>query len=97
VARAHPPAKTFKEATNEAKARVAEAGLRNVSFTQTDVNQIVADKPFDAGRRSFHSDFLPDPVSVLRSLSKLVRPGEPWSSGSRPGSLFSLIVRLLAA
>jgi hypothetical protein len=58
VARAPPPAKTFKDATNEAKARVAEAGLRNVSFTQTDVNQIVTDKPFDAavGRRSFHSD-----------------------------------------
>src|ERR1700730_181761 len=31
-----------------ARARVAEAGLRNVSFTETDVNQIPNDKPFDA-------------------------------------------------
>src|SRR5262249_20908955 len=31
-----------------AKARVAEAGLRNVSFTQSDVNEIVSDEPFDA-------------------------------------------------
>src|SRR5258705_3582442 len=29
-----------------AKARVAAAGLRNVSFTQADVNQIERDKPF---------------------------------------------------
>src|SRR5215472_18655736 len=31
-----------------AKARVAEAGFLNVSFTQTDVNEIVSDKLFDA-------------------------------------------------
>src|SRR2546430_15193283 len=31
-----------------ARARVAEAGLRNVSFTQSDVNQIQSSKPFDA-------------------------------------------------
>jgi ubiquinone/menaquinone biosynthesis C-methylase UbiE len=58
-----------------AKARVASAGLRNVSFTQTDVNQIVSDKPFDAAVGRFILMFLPDPVSVLRSLSELVRPG----------------------
>jgi ubiquinone/menaquinone biosynthesis C-methylase UbiE len=58
-----------------ANARVAEAGLRNVSFTQTNVNQIVSDKPFDAAVGRFILMFLPDPVSVLRSLTKLVRPG----------------------
>jgi ubiquinone/menaquinone biosynthesis C-methylase UbiE len=31
-----------------ARARVVEAGLRNVSFTQSDVNQIQSSKPFDA-------------------------------------------------
>src|SRR5437870_12738133 len=31
-----------------AKARVAEAGLHNVSFTQSDVNQIGSDKLYDA-------------------------------------------------
>jgi SAM-dependent methyltransferase len=58
-----------------ANARVAEAGLCNVSFTQTDVNQIVSNKPFDAAVGRFILMFLPDPVSVLRSLNKLVRPG----------------------
>jgi ubiquinone/menaquinone biosynthesis C-methylase UbiE len=53
-----------------AKARVAEAGLRNVSFTQNDVNQIVSDKPFDAVVGRFILMFLPDPVSVLRLRSE---------------------------
>src|SRR6266536_5425293 len=33
---------------DRARARVAEAGLRNVSFIQSDVNQIQSSKPFDA-------------------------------------------------
>ena len=58
-----------------ANARVAEAGLVNISFTQADVNQIVADQPFDAAVGRFILMFLRDPASVLRSLSQLVRPG----------------------
>lgn len=58
-----------------ARERVAAAGLTNVSFTQSDVNQIVSDKAFDAAVGRFILMFLPDPISVLRSLSKLVRPG----------------------
>lgn len=58
-----------------AHARVAEAGLHNISFTQADVTQIVDDQPFDAAVGRFILMFLPDPVSVLRSLCKLVRPG----------------------
>ena len=58
-----------------AQARVATAGFRNVSFTQTDVNQIVSDKPFDAAVGRFILMFLPDPVSVLRSVAGFVRPG----------------------
>jgi len=58
-----------------AQARVAAAGFRNVSFTQTDVSQIVSDKPFDAAVGRFILMFLPDPVSVLRSVAGLVRPG----------------------
>src|SRR5262245_6014323 len=57
-----------------AKARVAEAGLRNVSFTETDVNEIVSDKPFDAVVGRFILTFLPDPVSVCRSVVRLVHP-----------------------
>ena len=58
-----------------AKARMAEAGIRNVNFTQTDASQIVSDKPFDAAVGRFILMFLPDPAAVLRSLAKLVRPG----------------------
>jgi SAM-dependent methyltransferase len=58
-----------------AAARMAEAGLGNVSFTQSDAAQIPSDRPFDAAVGRYILMFLPDPVSVLRSLSRLVRPG----------------------
>jgi predicted O-methyltransferase YrrM len=58
-----------------AKERVAIAGFRNVSFTHTDVTEIVSDKPFDAAVGRFILMFLPDPVSVLRSVVRLVHPG----------------------
>ena len=50
-----------------AQARVAAAGLRNVSFLNTDVNNIVTDRPFDAASVVAFM-FLPDPTSVLRSF-----------------------------
>ncbi len=58
-----------------ATARMTEVGLRNVSFTQTDVSQLPSGKPFDAAVGRYILMFLPDPVAVLRSLSHLVRPG----------------------
>jgi len=58
-----------------ARARVAEAGLSNIRFTQTDVNQIRSDQPFDAAVGRFILMFLPDPVSVLAGVSRLVRAG----------------------
>jgi ubiquinone/menaquinone biosynthesis C-methylase UbiE len=58
-----------------AQARVARAGFRNVIFLKTDVNKIVIDQRFDAVVGRFVLMFLPDPVSVLRSVSRLVRPG----------------------
>jgi SAM-dependent methyltransferase len=58
-----------------ARARAAATGLHNVSFLNTDVNQIAIDRPFDAAVGRFILMFLPDPVSVLRSVSRLVRPG----------------------
>jgi ubiquinone/menaquinone biosynthesis C-methylase UbiE len=58
-----------------ARAHVAEAGLRNVSFTQSDVSQIPDSEPFDAAVGRFILMWLPDPASVLRQLSLLVRPG----------------------
>jgi ubiquinone/menaquinone biosynthesis C-methylase UbiE len=57
-----------------AQARVADAGLNNVSFMQTDLNQIVSDRLFDAAVGRFILAWLPDAVAVLRSVSRLVRP-----------------------
>jgi ubiquinone/menaquinone biosynthesis C-methylase UbiE len=57
-----------------AAARMAEEDLRNVSFTQSDAAQIPGDKHFDAAVGRYILMFLPDPISVLRSLSHLVRP-----------------------
>src|ERR1700730_4137455 len=53
-----------------ARARAADAGLHNVSFTQSDVAQIASTEPFDAAVGRFILMFLPDPVTVLRSLSQ---------------------------
>jgi|ERR1051326_1074292 ubiquinone/menaquinone biosynthesis C-methylase UbiE len=58
-----------------AKARVAEAGVHNVTFTQSDASQIASTRLFDAVVGRFILMYLPDPVAVLRSLSRLVRPG----------------------
>jgi protein-L-isoaspartate O-methyltransferase len=52
--------------TARARARVAEAGLRNVNFTESDVNQLANDKPFDAAVGRFILEFLPDPLAALR-------------------------------
>jgi len=57
-----------------ARARVVAAGLSNVNFLNTDVNGIVTDERFDAAVGRFILMFLPDPVSVLRTVSRLVNP-----------------------
>ena len=58
-----------------ARARVAEAGVNNVSFTQCDVYQAASDRPFDAAVGRLILMFLPNPVAVLSSVSQLVRAG----------------------
>ena len=58
-----------------ARARVAEAGLKNVTFTQSDVCQLSGEPLFDGVVGRLILQFLPDPVTALRSLSHLVRPG----------------------
>jgi ubiquinone/menaquinone biosynthesis C-methylase UbiE len=58
-----------------AEARVAAADLRNVNFLNADLNNIVTDGHFDAAVGRFILMFLPDPISVLRSVAGLVRPG----------------------
>ncbi|HEY4023453.1 MAG TPA: class I SAM-dependent methyltransferase [Pseudonocardiaceae bacterium] len=75
-----------------ARARVAEAGLDNVSLRQATVPDIVLAEPVDAliGRQILiHLD---DPVDAVRRLSALVRPGglvsfqelSPRHAGSEP-------------
>jgi ubiquinone/menaquinone biosynthesis C-methylase UbiE len=58
-----------------ARARVSEAGLHNVRFMQCDVNQIAIDQPFDAAVGRFILQFVPEPLAVVRSLVRVVRPG----------------------
>jgi ubiquinone/menaquinone biosynthesis C-methylase UbiE len=59
----------------KASARVTEAGFHNVSFNESNVNEILDEEPFDAAVGRFILMYLPDPVATLRSISKLVRPG----------------------
>jgi ubiquinone/menaquinone biosynthesis C-methylase UbiE len=58
-----------------ARARVDEAGLHNVSFIQSDVEQIASDEPFDAAVGRLILMYVPNPAAVLCSTSRMVRPG----------------------
>jgi ubiquinone/menaquinone biosynthesis C-methylase UbiE len=87
-----------------ASSRVVSAGLHNVTFMQCDVNDIRTSEPFDAAVGRFILMFLPDPGSLLRSLSRLVRPGgvlafqEPsWVPMLAMGSRLLLWSQVLAA
>lgn len=57
-----------------ATARVADAGIRNVTFIERDVTQLSKARDFDAAVGRFILMFLPDPVHVLRCLRESVRP-----------------------
>jgi 2-polyprenyl-3-methyl-5-hydroxy-6-metoxy-1,4-benzoquinol methylase len=46
-----------------------------MSNLPTEVQQIASDQPFDAAVGRFILMFLPDPISILRSVSRSVRPG----------------------
>ena len=59
----------------KARARVNEAGLHNVRFNESNVDEISDEKLFDAAVGRFILMYLPDPVAALRSISQVVRPG----------------------
>src|SRR6476660_7732179 len=59
----------------KANARVTEAGFHNVSFNESNVNEILDEKPFDAAVGRFILMYLADPVATLRSISQVVRSG----------------------
>ena len=54
---------------------MTEAGFHNVSFNESNVDEIPDGKPFDAAVGRFILMYLPDPVAALRSISQVVRPG----------------------
>jgi SAM-dependent methyltransferase len=60
---------------NRARSRAAEAGLHNIDFVQTDIEKYSADSSFDALVGRYVLQFLSDPVTTLRSIVALVRPG----------------------
>lgn len=62
-----------------ARARVAEKGLTQVMFVQSELGEISIDRRFDAVVGRYILMFLPDPASVLRSLDRLVRPGAAFA------------------
>jgi len=59
----------------KASARVTESGFRNVSFNESNVDEILNEKPFDAAVGRFILMYLADPVATLRSISQVVRSG----------------------
>jgi len=63
------------KAIAKATARVTEAGFHNVSFNESNVNEILDEKPFDAAVGRFILMYLAYPVAALRSISQVVRPG----------------------
>jgi len=61
--------------TSRAQARAAEAGLENIEFVRADIDEYATNESFDAAVGRYVLQFLPDPVSTLRSVARLVRPG----------------------
>ena len=58
-----------------ARARVTDAGLSQVSFTECDASEVECGQPFDAVVGRLILQFLPNPVAVLRRVHQMVRPG----------------------
>jgi SAM-dependent methyltransferase len=58
-----------------AQQRVAAAGHANVRFIQGDVTSIPLEPDFDAAIGRLVLEFIPNPVSVIRRLRSVVRPG----------------------
>jgi ubiquinone/menaquinone biosynthesis C-methylase UbiE len=82
---------------DRAKAWVIEAGLRNVTFTHTDIAQFSTDTLFDALVGRYILQFLPDPVGTLRSLSNRVRPGGVVAFQEGSWAPFVLLSRALTS
>jgi ubiquinone/menaquinone biosynthesis C-methylase UbiE len=83
-----------------ARARADELGLSTVGFEQTTIADIVPDEPVDAVIGRLILMHLPDPVSALRQLAGVVRPGgliafcecDISAAGSIPDSSLSRVL-----
>ena len=58
-----------------ARRRALEAGMSHVRFVEAELAEFSTDERFDAVVGRYVLQFLPDPVSVLRSVSSAVKPG----------------------
>jgi ubiquinone/menaquinone biosynthesis C-methylase UbiE len=58
-----------------ARTRAADAGLRNIDFVESDINDFATETLFDAAVGRYVLQFLLDPVASLRSVAKMVQPG----------------------
>jgi SAM-dependent methyltransferase len=58
-----------------ARTRAEAMSLTNVSFHQSELSEMTFDQPFDAAIGRYVLCFQPDPVSLLRGIAKLSRPG----------------------
>ena len=63
------------KAIERARVRAADAGLANVQFLQSDIDNYSRDASFDAAVGRYILQFLPDPVATLRSVAARVRSG----------------------
>jgi SAM-dependent methyltransferase len=58
-----------------ARTRAKETGYANISFVESDISGISLNRSFDAAVGRFILQFVPNPVSVLRSVVRLLKPG----------------------
>jgi SAM-dependent methyltransferase len=58
-----------------ARTRAEGQSLANVTFRESELAAMAFDQPFDAAIGRYVLCFQPDPVSTLRTIAKLVRPG----------------------
>ena len=58
-----------------ARTRAEEQSLVNVTFRESELSEIAFDQRFDAAIGRYVLCFQPDPVSLVRSIANLVRPG----------------------
>jgi ubiquinone/menaquinone biosynthesis C-methylase UbiE len=58
-----------------ARTRAEERSLINVTFRESELSEIASDERFDAAIGRYVLCFRADPVSLVRSIANLVRPG----------------------